>query len=277
MPPYPNLISESLLVRSTIDFLHAAGGSASAVRVVDHVMKIRGPEPNLARLLVMDLVDRDSRLSITEDLVAIASTNHNAIDLAKTSFVVFDLETTGAKAPPCRITEIGAFRVEGGEIVGKFHTLVNPEMPIPPFITLLTGISDRMVADAPKFGEIANDFLEFIGNSVLVAHNAPFDLGFLNHEVGRVYEDYRVGNPVLCTVQLSRRLLPDIDNHKLNTVADFYSIDFNHHRASDDAHATAKIFINLLKDLNDRGIRNFGAARRFSLKKHYVEPRKAAA
>ena len=101
---------------------------------------------------------------------------------------------------------------------------------------------------APRFRDVALEFLEFIGDSVLVAHNAHFDMHFLNHEIGRVYEDYRIANPSLCTVQLSRKLLPDIANHKLNTVASHFSIELlHHHRASDDARATAHIFVNLLK------------------------------
>jgi DNA polymerase III epsilon subunit family exonuclease len=271
MPPYPNLFSESLLINATIDFLKSVGGRASAVRVVDYVMKIRKAEPNLARLLVSDLIDRDPRLMLTGDTVEFIGANHSRIDLAETGFVVFDLETTGSKAPPCRITEIGAYRVREGLVEEEFHTLVNPETPIPPFITALTGISNEMAAKAPKFADIADAFLDFIGDSVLVAHNASFDMGFLNHEIGRVYEDYRVGNPSLCTVQLSRKLLPHINNHKLNTVADYFSIELiNHHRANEDAHATAKIFVNLLIDLQDRGIRDLGAARNFSFRKQQL-------
>ncbi|MGQ0543684.1 MAG: 3'-5' exonuclease [Blastocatellia bacterium] len=268
MPPFPNLISQSLLINETISFLQSIGGSASAVRVVDRVMNIRKAEPHLARMLVSDLIDRDPRITLNADNVELVESGHEALDLSEAGFVVFDLETTGAKAPPCRITEIGAYRVNDGRVCEEFHTLVNPETPIPPFITALTGISDEMVADAPRFREVADDFLAFIGDSVLVAHNARFDLGFLNHEIGRVYEDYTLGNPSLCTVQLSRKLLPQIENHKLNTVANYFSIDLiNHHRASDDARATANIFVNLLKDLKSRGIRDLGAARRFSLRK----------
>ncbi len=267
MPPYPNLFSESLLINETIAFLKSIGGRASAVRVVDYVMKIRKAEPNLARLLVSDLTERDPRLKLDHDTVEFVGLNHEKIDLAKTGFVVFDLETTGAKAPPCRITEIGAYRVRNGKVEEEFHTLVNPEMPIPPFIMSLTGISNDMVKDAPKFAEIAAGFMDFIADSVLVAHNARFDMGFLNHEIGRVYEDYRVGNPSLCTVQLSRKLLPNIENHKLNTVANYFSIELlNHHRATDDARATAHIFVNLLKDLHILGIRDLGAAQRFKKK-----------
>ncbi|HRJ89364.1 MAG: 3'-5' exoribonuclease [Blastocatellia bacterium] len=270
MAPSANLISESLLIKDTISLLESLGGRAPAVRIVDRVMKIKKPEPFIARLLVQELVERDSRLAIVGDGddVEFVGRDHGVIDLSNTSFVVFDLETTGAKAPPCRVTEIGAYRVVNGEIEGEFHTLVNPETPIPSFITSLTGISDDMVRGAPVFCDIADEFLAFIGDSVLVAHNARFDMGFLNHEIGLVYEDYCLENPSLCTVQLSRKLLPDIENHKLNTVARHYSIDLvNHHRASDDARATARIFLNLLSDLRSRGIEDLASAREFSKKR----------
>ena len=276
MHPSRNLISDSLLINLTIDFLHSVGGSASAVSVVDYIMNISKPEPNLARLLVSDLVGRDPRLTLDEDMVAFVGHDHDAIELSQTGYVVFDLETTGAKTPPCRITEIGAYRVNNGEIVGEFHTLVNPEMPIPFFISMLTGITDAMVVNAPKFSEVVDAFLAFIDDSVLVAHNAGFDMRFLNHEVGRIYEDYRLGNPSLCTVQLSRKLLPDIDNHRLKTVAEYFSVELvNHHRANADALATAKIFVRLLEDLRTRGVRDLGSAQAFSSKRNYVRPGEA--
>lgn len=263
MSVYPNLISDSILISETIELLQSFGGCATAVKIVDNVMQIRKPEPNLAKKLVLDLVNSDPRLSINEDIVTFVPLNNETRNLFETDYVVFDLETTGAKCPPCRVTEIGAFRVENGKITDKFHTLVNPETPIPIFITQLTGISDEMVRTAPKFREIANDFLEFIGDSVLVAHNAPFDIRFLNHEISKVYEGYRVANPSLCTVQLSRKLVPDIENHKLNTVAQHFCVNLeNHHRASHDAHATARIFINLLEDLQNRGISDLDTARK---------------
>ncbi len=206
MPPYPNLISDSLLINETIQLLRSFGGRASVVKVVDCVMKIPKAEPGLARLLVSDLVGADPRLKLNNDTVELIKNNFERRNFAETNFVVFDLETTGAKTPPCRITEIGAYRVRGGEITAEFQTLVNPETPIPHFISELTGITDTMVKCAPKFHEVAADFLDFIGDSVLVAHNAHFDLRFLNHEIGKIFEDYRVGNQHLCTVQLSRKL-----------------------------------------------------------------------
>ncbi len=264
MSPFPNLVSESILISETIQLLKSYGGSASAVMVVDYVMKIRRPPPDLAKLLVADIVSGDPRLRLNEDSVELVSHSVVSAKLAETDFVVFDLETTGAKCPPCRITEIGAFRVSNGRIVDEFHTLVNPESPIPAFITQLTGISDAMVADAPRFSEVSDNLLDFIGHSVLVAHNANFDMRFLNFEVSRVYGNYRVGNDHLCTVQLSRKLLPGIPNHRLKTVAEHYEIRLdNHHRAKDDAHATAEIFVNLLAELERHGVSDVDGARRF--------------
>lgn len=104
------------------------------------------------------------------------------LPLSETTFVVIDLETTGGSPRDSKITEIGAVKIRGGEIVGEFQTLVNPDSPIPPFITVLTGITDAMVVTAPKIGEALFSLFEFIGSpieTVLVAHNAPFDIGFL--------------------------------------------------------------------------------------------------
>ncbi len=266
MPPYPNLISDSLLISDTIQLLEMSGGRASAIDVVDYVMKIQEPPMRMAKLLIADLIEIDPRIRLVDDTVELLENNFESRNLSETDFVVFDLETTGAKIPPCRITEIGAYRVKDGKIVANFETLVNPEMLIPPFITQLTGISNKMVKNAPKFREIASDFLDFIGDSVLVAHNAPFDMRFLNHEVGKIYENYRVANPNLCTVQLSRKLLPEIENHRLHTVAAHYCIFIeNRHRASDDALATAKVFVNFLDEMRVRGINDVATAKRFRL------------
>ncbi len=269
MTPYPNLISESLLIHDTIALLRSFGGKASAVSVVDFVLKIRKPQPALAKLLVADLIERDPRLNLNGDMVELGPDGFEDREIDGTEFVVFDLETTGAKAPPCRITEIGAYRVSNGRIIDEYQTLVNPQMPIPPFITALTGISDAMVSDAPLFADIAHEFLEFIGDSVLVAHNSGFDMRFLNHEIGRIFADYRVANPCLCTVMLSRKLLPDIFNHKLKTVAEHYSIDLvNHHRASADAYATAHIFIRLLTQMQTAGVHDLATVKKYSSRKN---------
>ncbi|MEJ7622396.1 MAG: exonuclease domain-containing protein [Pyrinomonadaceae bacterium] len=264
-----------MLINEAVALLRSFGGSASAVSVVDFVMKIRRPDPYLARLLVQDLISRDTRLVLKGDMVEIVDDAYEHLELAKTGFVVFDLETTGAKAPPCRITEIGAYRVVNGEVKEEFQSLVNPEMPIPPFITQLTNITNEMVADAPVFRDLAPDFLNFIGDSVLVAHNSGFDMRFLNHEIGRAFRGYKMANPCLCTVRLSRKLLPDVENHKLKTLAAHYSIDLiNHHRAAADAHATAHIFINLLGKLNDHGVSDLASVRTMSSRNYQYARRK---
>ena len=202
MAPYPNLISDTILVNETIALLKSRGGFAPAVKVVDYVMNIPKPEPQLARKLVADIIDTDPRLSLSDDTVELIEGVFNNRLLDETDYVVFDLETTGAKTPPCRITEIGAYKIEKGKITEEYQTLVNPECPIPPFITGLTGISDDMVSDAPKFVDVMSDFMEFIGDAVLVAHNSHFDMRFLNHEIAKIHENYRVANPYLCTCLL---------------------------------------------------------------------------
>lgn len=266
MPPYPNLISDSVLINETIALLQSSGGRASVIEVVDSVMKINRPEVNLAKLLVSDLVEIDPRLFLREETLELVTPEKDSRTLLEKDYVVFDLETTGAKCPPCRVTEIGAYLIRNGVIVDEFQTLVNPETYIPPFITQLTGISDAMVKNAPKFRQIAADFLDFIGDTILVAHNASFDMKFLNHEVGMIYNKYRVANQHLCTVHLSRRLVKNVENHKLSTLSEHFAIDIGrHHRAAYDAHATAKIFIKLLNQMNDLGVRDLEAAKKIKV------------
>ena len=277
MTPYPNLISESLLINETVKLLRSFGGRAAATSVVDFVMKIRRPDPVLAKKLVAELIERDPRLQLNGEIVELIVADFESRELQDTEFVVFDLETTGAKTPPCRVTEIGAYRVKNGKVIGEFHTLVNPETPIPSFITQLTGIDDTMVRDAPVFADVAHGFLEFIGDSILVAHNSGFDMRFLNHEIGRVFPEYRLANPCLCTVQLSRKLVPEIVNHKLKTVAEHYAIDlYNHHRAAADAHATAHIFINLLTQLSNDGVTDLASLRKMAARKYRYAKRQGA-
>ena len=182
------------------------------------------------------------------------------------TFTVVDLETTGGSAQGgSMITEIGAVKVRGGEILGEFQTLVNPHTQIPAFIAVLTGITNSMVADAPTIESALPAFLEFAHGSVLVAHNAPFDTSFLNHEISRVYPGHRMVNPHLCTVRLSRRALPDLVNHRLDTIASHFSIPIiSRHRAGSDALATAEIFLRILKELEEtHGIKDLAAARTF--------------
>lgn len=166
------------------------------------------------------------------------------------TFICFDIETTGLSANRDKITEIGAVKVVNGEITDTFSTFANPGMPIPAKITELTGITDAMVKDAPSQSEAVTAFLEFAGDSVLVAHNAPFDTSFIRKACENMNREYNYTS--IDTVAISRAILTDIKNCKLDTVAKYLRLgDFNHHRATDDAEMLARIFISLCTRLKD--------------------------
>lgn len=261
-----NLISDSPLVQDTIEMLRVSGGSASAADIADIVLKLPELEAEVAALLIADLIKDDHRLRLREDsVIELVCENIEARLLHETDFVVVDVETTGAKTPPCRVTEIGAYRVHDGRIVAEFETLVNPQISIPPFISQLTGITDEMVKNAPVFAEIAHDWLDFADQAVLVAHNSTFDVRFLNHEIARIFPGRRMINAHLCTVKLSRRIFPGLLNYRLHTVAEHFSIPiYNRHRAASDALATAEIFLRMLTRLNEHGVRDVAGARIFN-------------
>ncbi len=176
--------------------------------------------------------------------------------------VVFDIETTGLSVKNCRMTEIGAVKIKNGEILDVFNTFVDPEMPIPEEIVKLTGITDEMVKGAPKETEALEAFFRFVGKRedggemLLIAHNADFDTGFIRAASDRSRLPFR--NPYLDTLALARFLVPDLKNHKLDTIAGHYRLgDFNHHRASDDAAMLAAIYFCMLRDLEESDIRTY--------------------
>lgn len=171
------------------------------------------------------------------------------------SFVVFDIETTGLSPLEDAITEIGAVKVVNGEIVDNYSTFVNPKRRIPKEIVELTSITDDMVKDSPGIEVILPEFLEFVGDSVLVAHNATFDVGFITMAAQKCDIPFKAC--FIDTVALSRALINDIKNHKLNTIAAYLGISLeNHHRAVDDATATGHIFIRFLGMLKEKRIEN---------------------
>lgn len=261
-----NLISDSSLVQETVEMLRVCGGRAPAADIADIVLKLPDLEAEIAVMIVADLIRDDHRLQLRDgSIVELDCENVEARLLFDSDFVVVDVETTGAKTPPCRVTEIGAYRVNRGRIVAEFQTLVNPETQIPPFIVQLTGITNEMVKDAPIFADVAHDWLDFADEAVLVAHNAQFDVRFLNHEIARVFPGRRMANSNLCTVKLSRRIFPGLLNYRLHTVAEHFAIPiFNRHRAAGDALATAEIFLRMLTRLHQHGVRDVAGARLFS-------------
>ena len=194
--------------------------------------------------------------------------------LSTTTFVVVDLETTGGSPVDSKITEFGAVKIRGGEVLGEFKTFVNPEMPIPAYITVLTGITDAMVVEAPTIAEILPNFLAFCGSeneTVLVAHNAPFDIGFLKanaRTLGYTWPNYHV----LDTVRIARIALAkdEVTNYKLSSLATFFRTEVKPtHRALDDAQTTVEVFHGLIERLGNRGIQTLEDLREFT---HRVTP-----
>jgi DNA polymerase-3 subunit epsilon len=171
-------------------------------------------------------------------------------------FVVVDLETTGGSPADCGITEIGAVKVRAGDVLGEFHTLVNPGASIPPFIQVLTGISDAMVATSPRVTTVLPDFLDFANGAVLVAHNAPFDIGFLKAAARATDHEWPLFG-VLDTARLARQVLlrDEAPNCKLSTLARlFRATTTPNHRALEDARATVDVLHGLIERVGTQGV-----------------------
>ncbi len=166
------------------------------------------------------------------------------------SFVVFDLETTGFSPKNDRIIEIGAVKIQEGKIIDRLNVFVNPERKIPFDIIELTGINNDMVKDAKTIEDVMPEFLRFIEGAVVVAHNASFDCSFINTNCNRL--DLEFNNATIDTVALCKYVIPELKTYKLKTIAKHLGISLeNHHRAVDDAEATAEIFLHCFKILNE--------------------------
>ena len=259
-------------VRNIVKRAHDWGHPAIAI--TDHGVAQAFPEANH----YVETLDKDDPFKIiygvegyvVDDLTEIAV--HAGEQSLDDTYIVFDIETTGFSSVKDKIIEIGAVKVTDGKIVDRFSTFVNPERPIPFEITNLTGITDEMVMDSPNIKTVLPQFLEFVGYGVLVAHNAGFDVGFIEQNCRDMGENDRF--VYVDTVALARVLLPTLSKYKLNIVAKALNISLeNHHRAVDDAGATAGIFVKFvdmlkkdgittLKEVNRYGDRNVNAIRK---------------
>ncbi|HAV21923.1 MAG TPA: 3'-5' exonuclease [Bacteroidetes bacterium] len=174
-------------------------------------------------------------------------------------YVVVDVETTGMSPVDDRITEIAMMKVHNGSLVDEFSTLVNPLRTIPAYITSMTGIDNLMVRDAPTAREVAPFITEFLEGTVFVAHNASFDWGFVTKTVMRE-RGIQLSNPQLCTVRLSKRILPQLPSKSLGPVARYLDVKIpERHRASGDAYATALILVKYLSYVEKReGVKTVG-------------------
>lgn len=213
------------------------------------------PTPRSRR--VREQARPDTRYPIPPDTAASAHTvaQTKPVDLLRAlSYVVVDTETTGGS--PWfghRITEYAAVTVENGEITNVYETLVNPERPIPPWVTRLTRITMDMVREAPRFRDVGNKVVQSLEGKVFVAHNATFDWRFITEEVRRATGQQLEG-PRLCTVRLARKLLSHLPSRSLGSLANYYGIENKaRHRAAGDAIATAHVLLRLLHEARSRG------------------------
>ena len=237
-----------------VELVEAQHGPVPAEDAARTLYSLRHVPAGLARSLLADVVEGDARLSWRGANVGLADAPGTAVPLESATYVVVDLETTGLSPGTSSICEIGAVRVRGLELEERFETLVNPRRPLPAAIAALTGIDPRELRGAPPVELAVRRFLEFAGDAVLVAHNARFDIGFLDREVERL-TGRRIAAQVVDTVWLARRVLAGrIQRVGLASLAHFFGTSTRPcHRALADAEATAEILLALIGLAQERG------------------------
>ncbi|MEP6976705.1 MAG: exonuclease domain-containing protein [Thermoleophilia bacterium] len=237
-----------------VELVEERRGPIAADEAARRVFALARTPTALARSLLDETVRDDARLAWRGDAVALAAPLGADLPLESATYVVVDLETTGLRPGSSRICEIGAVRVRGFELEQEFQTLVNPREPLGPAISALTGLADAELRHAPPVEVAMRRFLSFAGDAVLVAHNARFDLGFLDRETQRLTGS-RIASPVVDTVGLARKLLAGrIARANLGALAYFFGTDVRPcHRALPDAQATAEILVGLLGLAQERG------------------------
>ncbi|NHN28343.1 PolC-type DNA polymerase III [Paenibacillus agricola] len=191
--------------------------------------------------------------NVVDDAIPIV-VNPRKEELREIEYVIFDIETTGLSIINNKIIELAGVRMKDGKELDRFSSFINPHVKIPYNIQQLTNITDDMVVDAPELEDVLPKFIEFIGDCVLVAHNARFDMGFIHENCKRLGIP-KVTNPSLDTVELARLLFPTMKNHRLNTLSDKFKVGLdNHHRALDDSIALGYILFHLIKEAAERGL-----------------------
>lgn len=231
--------------------------------IATRVLGLRGA-PGAAAAAVFTLLGGDPRFSVSgEGVWSLGVAAPSRRRLRDEEFVVVDVETTGGSpGAGHRVTEIAAVRVAGGEVRESFSSLIDPGRPIPRMITSITGITNAMVAGAPRFGEVAGQLGRLLEGRVFTAHNAAFDWCFLSAEMERATGMFPAGRQ-LCTVRLARKLLPQLVSRSLDGVTAFYGVEVeSRHRALDDAVATAKILLRFLDALDELEIEEWEALER---------------
>jgi DNA polymerase III subunit epsilon len=230
-------------------FLESRPAGADAAELAGLLFKGAASDPELNARLIRGLIGADPNFSFDAS-TAFWSLQRSAnlrIPLDEARFVVVDLETTGGRPAPGSIIEIGAYRVEGGRLTASFQSIVRPMMPIPRFVEGLTSITNEMVLEAPPIEEVLPAFREFLGDAVMVAHNAQFDHSFLDFEFRRLF-GIGITNPLLCTIRLSRRLLPSLKRRRLDALAEHFGLSTEgRHRGLGDARMAAELLAIFLE------------------------------
>ena len=226
-------------------------------------MRIEGLGEERLRYIFGQLLAADPRFELCDGGVRLREDARERLPLSTLEFAVLDTETTGGSPRHGhRVIEVAAVRVRDGRPGEHFSTLLDPGRPIPQAITRLTGISRLTVAGAPTFERAAPGLLAFIGDAVVVAHNAPFDRAFLQSEFRRAYNRSLI-SPFLCTVRLARRLAPGLPSYRLDVLASHFGITVRHrHRALGDAEATAEILCRLLEGADPFSMHDLRPSRR---------------
>ncbi len=239
-----------------VELVEERRGPVSAADAARQVFALRQTPVALARSLLAEVVEADARLAWNGDSVALAEPPGAELLLEQATYVVVDLETTGLRPGTSAICEIGAVRIRGLEIVDEFETLVDPGLRIAPGAAAITGLRNEQLRGAPRPAEAVRRFLDFAGDSVLVAHNARFDLAFLDRETERLTGS-RIAAPVVDTVLLARTLLAGrVKSFSLGQLAWFVGTDARPcHRALPDAQATAELLLALIGLAQERGAR----------------------
>ncbi len=248
---HTNLSSMDAIIPPDVAVKTAKEWGHRAIAITDHGNVQAYPQAMLAaEKLGMKVIYGMEAYFVDDTACAVYGECNESLD---GEFIVFDIETTGLSAQNNRITEIGAVKICGGEVLETFCEFVNPGVPIPEEITKLTGISDDMVADAPPIDEVLPRFLAFAGDRLLIAHNANFDTGFIRIAAERCGLPFE--NPYLDTVAMSKYVNPELSRHRLDSLATYFQLgEFNHHRASDDAAMLAEIYFRMADKLKKEGI-----------------------
>jgi DNA polymerase III subunit epsilon len=237
-------------------FLEAHPAGANAAELAALLFQGAAADPELNGRLIRSLIGADP--NFTFDPAASIWSLRRCLDLRipldQARFVVVDLETTGGSPAPGSIIEIGAYRVEAGRLTASFQSLARPLMPIPRFVEGLTSITNEMVLAAPPIEDVLPSFRDFLGDAVMVAHNAQFDHAFLDYEFRRVF-GIGITNPLLCTIRLSRRLLPSLKRRRLDALAEHFGLSTEgRHRGLGDARMAAELLTIFLEMAPKMGI-----------------------